>query len=418
MSYLNRLFSLCPENELVSYQLSFSSPATTGLIVLSSFEQRERSAEDILLELNSLLENVAELAFVKLSIDAGGPPPGEPVEVRVLGGKQQDRDEAVVLVTEWLNQQSGLSKVTNTEALQDPQLQIVPPQYEWLARYNLTVADLATTLRIAFEGETVTSTWLGDQEVEMRVLMDAEYRNIRRLSTTKIYTANGLQVPLSRLAKVERIDVPRQLQHYNGERQVIVTAQITDQELTPSMISQTLTQALEGKMPATVKLEIGGEAESTNETMSGFVVAFPAAIVGIYFVLAVMFGSLLQPMLVMTVIPFAIAASLMALFVHMQPLSLFALIGVLGMTGGVVVNNSLVLINRINELRTEGMTVFEAIVEASTSRLRPIVLTSMTTVVGLLPLAYGIGGTDVYMGGRCHSHWAMAYCFHCQWYLS
>ncbi|MGF1715281.1 efflux RND transporter permease subunit [Photobacterium chitinilyticum] len=385
-----------PENELVSYQLTFSSPATTGLIVLSSFEQRERSAEDILLELNTQLENVAELAFVKLSIDAGGPPPGEPVEVRVLGGKQQDRDEAVALVTEWLNQQSGLSKVTNTEALQDPQLQIVP-QYEWLARYNLTVADLATTLRIAFEGETVTSTWLGDQEVEMRVLMDAEYRNIRRLSTTKIYTANGSQVPLSRLAKVERIDVPRQIQHYNGERQVIVTAQIIDQELTPNMISQTLTQALEDIMPANVKLEIGGEAESTNETMSGFVVAFPAAIIGIYFVLAVMFGSLLQPMLVMTVIPFAIAASLMALFVHMQPLSLFALIGVLGMTG-VVVNNSLVLINRINELRAEGVVVLEAIIEASTSRLRPIVLTSMTTVAGLLPLAYGVGGTDVYMG--------------------
>ncbi|MGF1728783.1 efflux RND transporter permease subunit [Photobacterium kasasachensis] len=393
---LEQAIEALSENELVSYQLTYSSPATSGLIVLSSFEQRERSAEEILVELNQQLETVDELSFVKLSIDAGGPPPGEPVEVRVLGGNQSQREEAVVLVTDWLNQQSGLNKVTNSEALKDPQLQIVP-QYEWLARYNLTVSDLATTLRIAFEGETVTSTWLGDQEVDMRVLMDAEYRNIQRLSTTKIYTANGAQVPLSRLAKVERIDVPRQIQHYNGERQVIVTAQITDQALTPNMISQTLTQALEGKMPASVKLEIGGEAESTNETMSGFVVAFPAAIIGIYFVLAVMFGSLLQPMLVMAVIPFAIVSSLMALFVHMQPLSLFALIGVLGMTG-VVVNNSLVLINRINELREEGMAVLDAIVDASASRLRPIVLTSMTTVVGLLPLAYGIGGTDVYMG--------------------
>ncbi|OLQ75734.1 acriflavin resistance protein [Photobacterium proteolyticum] len=393
---LEQAIQALSDNELVSYQLTYSSPATSGLIVLSSFEQRERSAEEILVELNQQLETVDELSFVKLSIDAGGPPPGEPVEIRVLGGNQSEREEAVVQVTDWLNRQSGLNKVTNSEALKDPQLQIMP-QYEWLARYNLTVADLATTLRIAFEGETVTSTWLGDQEIEMRVLMDAQYRNIQRLSTTKVYTANGAQVPLSRLAKVEHIDVPRQIQHYNGERQVIVTSQITDQELTPTMISQTLTQALEGKIPASVKVEIGGEAENTNETMSGFVVAFPAAIIGIYFVLAVMFGSLLQPMLVMAVIPFAIAASLMALFVHMQPLSLFALIGVLGMTG-VVVNNSLVLINRINELRAEGKVVLEAIVDASTSRLRPIVLTSMTTVAGLLPLAYGVGGTDVYMG--------------------
>lgn len=131
--------------------------------------------------------------------------------------------------------------------------------------------------------------------------------------------------------------------------------------------------------------------------MSGFIVAFPSAMVAIYFVLAIMFNSLLQPLLVMAVIPFAVVASLMALVVHFQALSLFALIGVLGMTG-VVVNNALVLINRINELRADGNCGVDAVIEASVSRLRPILLTSLTTVVGLLPLAYGIGGTDVYMG--------------------
>jgi multidrug efflux pump subunit AcrB len=131
--------------------------------------------------------------------------------------------------------------------------------------------------------------------------------------------------------------------------------------------------------------------------MSGFMVVFPAAMVAIYFVLAVMFNSLLQPLLIMAVIPFAIMASLMALVVHMQPMSLFGLIGVLGMTG-VVVNNSLVLINRINELRIEGLDAIDAVMQAAVSRLRPIVMTSLTTVAGLLPLAYGLGGTDVFMG--------------------
>ena len=146
-----------------------------------------------------------------------------------------------------------------------------------------------------------------------------------------------------------------------------------------------------------MRLDIGGEAENTSDTMSGFFVVFPAAMVGIYFVLAIMFSSLLQPLLIMAVIPFAVVAALMALFVHMQPLSLFALIGVLGITG-VVVNNSLVLINRINELKAEGLQVIDAVIKAAASQLRPILLTSITTVVGLLPLAYGIGGTDVYMG--------------------
>lgn len=393
---LEKTITALPKNELNSYELTYSSPVSTGLIVLTNFESRERTADAIIKDLNNKLKNVKELSFVKLSVDAGGPPPGEPVEVRVMNGTPQEHNDAVLLITNWLNTQRGLDKVTHNEALKDPQLQIIP-QYEWLARYNLTVADLASTLRIAFEGDAVTSTWIGDQEIDLRVILKEDYRTIERLATTKIYTADGVQVPLSRLAKVEHIEAPRLIQHYNGDRDVTVTAQITDETISSVALSETMLTELQSQLPSQVSIEIGGEAESTNETMSGFVVAFPAAIVGIYFVLAIMFNSLLQPLLIMVVIPFAVIAALMALFVHMQPISLFALIGVLGMTG-VVVNNSLVLINRINELLSEGKDTLRAIMEASASRLRPILLTSLTTVVGLLPLAYGLGGTDVYMG--------------------
>jgi multidrug efflux pump subunit AcrB len=393
---LEKTITALPKDELKSYELTYSSPVSTGLIILTNFESRERTADAIIKDLNNKLENVKELSFVKLSVDAGGPPPGEPVEVRVMNGTQQERNDAVSLVTDWLNTQQGLNKVTHNEALKDPQLQVIP-QYEWLARYNLTVADLASTLRIAFEGDAVTSTWIGDQEIDLRVILNEDYRTIERLATTKIYTADGVQVPLSRLAKVEKIEAPRLIQHYNGDREVTVTAQITDETLSSVALSEIMLSELQSQLPSHIKIEVGGEAESTNETMSGFVIAFPAAIIGIYFVLAIMFNSLLQPLLIMVVIPFAVIAALMALFVHMQPISLFALIGVLGMTG-VVVNNSLVLINRINELLGEGKDTLHAIMEASTSRLRPILLTSLTTVVGLLPLAYGLGGTDVYMG--------------------
>ncbi|MGF1871020.1 efflux RND transporter permease subunit [Photobacterium indicum] len=393
---LEKTITALPKTELTSYELTYSSPVSTGLIVLTNFESRDRTADAIIKDLNNKLENVKELSFVKLSVDAGGPPPGEPVEVRVMNGTQQERNDAVSLVTGWLNTQQGLDKVTHNEALKDPQLQIIP-QYEWLARYNLTVADLASTLRIAFEGDTVTSTWLGDQEINLRVILNEDYRTIERLSTTKIYTSDGVKVPLSRLAKVANLEAPRLIQHYNGDREVTITAQITDETLSSVALSETMLTELQSQLPSQVTIEIGGEAENTNETMSGFVVAFPAAIIGIYFVLAIMFNSLLQPLLIMAVIPFAVIAALMALFVHMQPISLFALIGVLGMTG-VVVNNSLVLINRINELLCEGKDTLIAVMEASASRLRPILLTSLTTVVGLLPLAYGLGGTDVYMG--------------------
>ncbi|CAH0525871.1 efflux RND transporter permease subunit [Vibrio hippocampi] len=384
------------KSELVSYRMTYGSPASHGVLTLSNYEQRDRTANQIADHLNEKLQHAPTINFVKFTVDAGGPPPGEPIEIRVISNNETERNHAVNLVMAWMQQQSSLDKVTNNELLTDPQLQILP-QYEWLARYNLTVQDLATTLRIAFDGESVTSTWIGDQEVNLRVLLDQEYRNIERLKTTKITTPSGVKVPLNRLAKVQQVQAPRELLHYNGDRQVLVSAQIVDDAMSSGELSQRLSDALAPQVGKSVQLDIGGEAENTSDTMSGFVVAFPMAMVGIYFVLAIMFSSLLQPLLIMAVIPFAVVSALMALFVHMQPLSLFALIGVLGMTG-VVVNNSLVLINRINELRVEGLPVIDAVIGAAASRLRPILLTSITTVVGLLPLAYGIGGTDVYMG--------------------
>ncbi len=384
------------DNELVSYRMTYGSPVSNGLLTLTNFEQRDRTANQIADSLNEKLKDVPAINFVKFTVDAGGPPPGEPIEIRVISNNEAERNHAVGLVMAWMKEQPSLDKVTNNEQLTDPQLQILP-QYEWLARYNLTVQDLATTLRIAFDGESVTSTWIGDQEVNLRVLLDEEYRNLERLKTTKITTPSGIKVPLNRLAKVQEVQAPRELLHYNGDRQVLVSAQIVDEAISSGKLSQQLSEVLAQQVGTSVRLDIGGEAENTSDTMSGFFVAFPAAMVGIYFVLAIMFSSLLQPLLIMAVIPFAVVAALMALFVHMQPLSLFALIGVLGMTG-VVVNNSLVLINRINELKSEGLQVIDAVIKAAASRLRPILLTSITTVVGLLPLAYGIGGTDVYMG--------------------
>ncbi|MEZ8915590.1 efflux RND transporter permease subunit [Vibrio lentus] len=385
-----------PETELVSYELIYSSPVSQGIINLTNFDQRTRSAEQIITALNEELAALSDDMFIKFSIDAGGPPPGDPVEVRVLGGTESERNQTVGLVMAWLEDYQGVTSINHSEALKDPQLNIVP-QYHWLAKYNLTVSDLSNALRVGFDGNSVTSTWLGDQEVDIRVVLDEQFRDIEKLKTTKIYTTDGQQVPLSRLATVEQIEIPRLIKHYNGEREVTVSAALSDESISPVALSDELITELIGQYPSSVTISVGGEAESTNETMSGFMVVFPVAMVAIYFVLAVMFNSLLQPLLIMAVIPFAIMASLMALVVHMQPMSLFGLIGVLGMTG-VVVNNSLVLINRINELRIEGLDAIEAVTQAAVSRLRPIVMTSLTTVAGLLPLAYGLGGTDVFMG--------------------
>ncbi|WP_454441388.1 efflux RND transporter permease subunit [Vibrio bathopelagicus] len=393
---VEQAISALPDSEMLSYEMTYSTPVSTGLINLTNAEDRERTADVIADELSNKLSEITSVPFIKFTVDAGGAPPGEPVEVRVIGQNKESRDHAVQVIEAWLGQHSGLSNVTNNEELKDQQLEIVP-QYEWLARYGLTVDDLATTLRVAFDGEKVSTTWIGDEEVGLRVILTERYRNLEKLRNTKIYTADGTQVPLSRLAHVRYTQAERIILHFNGDRQVLVTAQVEGNALDPDEITDDLWEAVKGQISSDVMLDIGGEVEATEEALGGIVVAFPSAILGIYFVLAIMFGSLVQPLLVISVIPFALVASLMALFLHMQPISLFALIGALGMCG-VVVNNSLVLIVRINDLRDQGMEITQAVIQAAKTRLRPILLTSVTTVVGLLPLAYGIGGADVYMG--------------------
>ncbi|PSW22851.1 AcrB/AcrD/AcrF family protein [Photobacterium swingsii] len=391
-----------PQEELVSYEMTYASPVSTGRINFSAFEDRHRSLDSIVEQLNRDLSDSESLSLVKLTIDAGGPPPGEPVEIRVISNNHDAREQAAAQVMTWLAEypsrdgKASLINITTNETLKDPQLQI-KPQYEWLARYGLTVNDLATTLRVAFDGDQVSSTWLGDEEVDLRVIMAEKYRTADMLANTKIYTATGDQVPLSRLAKVESVMAPRKILHFNGDRQLLVTAQLADENLSPDDIAAELLSAMVDQLPAGVTINTGGEAEQTNETLGGLMVAFPAAMLGVYFVLAILFHSLVQPLLVMAVIPFAFVSALMALKLHFQPISLFAMIGILGMIG-VVVNNALVLINRANECVLQGMRPELAVLDAAVSRLRPILLTTLTTVVGLLPLAYGIGGTDVYMG--------------------
>ncbi|WP_298444178.1 efflux RND transporter permease subunit [uncultured Ferrimonas sp.] len=393
---LEQAIAALPSNELASYQLSYAAPISSGLIRLTSAQQRQRTAVAIAASLEQELADLPQLKQVKFVVDAGGPPPGEPVELRVISNDSNARQQAVAQITQWMAQQPPLYNINNSDAVLTPQLQILP-RYEWLARYQLTVADLATTLRIAFDGEQVSQTWINDQEITLRVLLSQPWRNAEQLTQLKLTNASGIEVPLTQLAHIKMIDAPRTLLHFNGVRQVLISAQVNSEDVEADELAEQMLLQLAPTLPPHVTLELGGEIENTNEALSGFFVAFPAAMLAIFFVMAILFESMLQPLLVMAVIPFAVGAALLALLLHLQPLSLFALIGVLGMTG-VVVNNALVLINQINQYRQQGQAAIDAITAAASSRLRPILLTSASTVIGLLPLAYGFGGTDVYMG--------------------
>jgi multidrug efflux pump subunit AcrB len=143
---------------------------------------------------------------------------------------------------------------------------------------------------------------------------------------------------------------------------------------------------------------IGGEAQEMEESLASLIRVFIIALIGIYLLLLLLFDSATQPLMVITIIPFGIAGIILAFALHGMPFSFVAMIGGIGLAG-VVVNDSLVLVSHINKKRQESpdTPIREIVCEGATDRLRAIIMTTVTTVAGLLPLAYGIGGMDVYM---------------------
>ncbi len=189
---------------------------------------------------------------------------------------------------------------------------------------------------------------------------------------------------------------PSNFYHYDNERTITVTANTDKEVTTPLIASSAVLGAIDiGADWPGMRIIAGGEAQETQKSMGSLIVAFAIAAVGIYLVLLVLFNSLTQPLVVMLAVPFGLIGVIFAFAVHNEAIGFLAMLGVIGLVG-IVVNDSLILVNLVNQMREENddVSAKTAIVDAARYRLRPILLTSVTTVAGLLPMAYGIGGSD------------------------
>ena len=263
------------------------------------------------------------------------------------------------------------------------------------------MADIAQNVRIAYDGEVVTSVRYGDEDVDFRVILQKEARKkLEYLNELSIPNQQGRLIALKEVAKFEIAPGPSDIHHFDRERTISVTADVLQAVITPIKVTNDLTEYfnLDRDYPG-MRFEIGGEVQETESSMQGLYIAFGMAAVAIYFLLVLLFNSVTQPIIVLLAIPFGLVGIIVAFILHAEPFGFLAMLGVIGMAG-VVVNDSLVLVNHLNELKKEKPLekVIQIVAQGTTNRLRAILMTTFTTVAGLLPLAYGIGGTDIYMG--------------------
>jgi len=404
------------DEELESYLLRVGGSAdiiavenehvATMTINLAPYSERMRNkmriADEIVEDLRQQAANIEGIEQITFSVDVGGPPTGSPIEIRLIGSDNKLRTRlADEIMTFLKNEVEGAKDVDRDDKPGKDEVTIVV-NYERLARYGLTVDDIAQNVRIAYDGQVVTSTRYGDEDVEFLVIIEKKFRQqLEFLRQLRIPNRQGELIALDEVASLEIGPGIAVYRHYGGERAITITGDVFQDKTTTVKVSNAVLERFEPILSIEypgIRLKVGGEAQETQETMTDLALSFGIAILGIYFLLILLFNSATQPFMVLLAIPFGICGVIIAFALHGEPLSFLAMTGIIGL-GGVVVNDSLVLVDHLNELKRRGEigNLAELVAFGTANRLRPIILTTFTTVSGLLPLAYGLGGESVNM---------------------
>jgi HAE1 family hydrophobic/amphiphilic exporter-1 len=326
-----------------------------------------------------------------------GPPLGKPVAVRLQGDDYAVSKGISLEIQEVLRGIPGVSNVEDNLREGPREIRLVFDA-ERAGRHGLSFEAIASTFRAANDG-LVASTFRTVEEeddFDIRVLPDLRYRrDVRSILEAVVRTPGGYLMKLSDVADVEFSRGYRSLAHFDGTRTVTVYADVDEDQATSVSVNQQLAARLadlELRYPE-VEVTYGGEFQATAEAFADIRTVFPLALLLVYMILAAQFRSYLQPLVVVTAIPFGLMGVVAGVGIMGYTISFGLLYATIGLTG-VVVNDSLVMVDFINRARASGMPLLEAVRQSGARRLRPILLTTLTTVMALMPMALGLAGVS------------------------
>lgn len=259
-----------------------------------------------------------------------------------------------------------------------------------LASLELRGADIADQLVTKIAGSVASKYNLQDRQVDILVRADESARNsVQAIRQLTINSEQSRSLPLSAVADITESIGPNEINRIDQSRVAIISASLAFGDLSEAaQKAENLVSDL--YLPFNIKATVAGQNEEMESSFSSLMMALALAIFLVYLVMASQFESLLNPFIILFSIPLAVLGSVLGLFVTGTNISVIVLIGVIMLTG-IVVNNAIVLVDRINQLRHSGVEKTAAIIEASSSRFRPIIMTSLTTILGLAPLAFSSG---------------------------
>ncbi|MDC7232790.1 MAG: efflux RND transporter permease subunit [Spirochaetales bacterium] len=362
-------------------------------------EGRERSIVAIMDELKSMTSDIPGADKVIFRRATNGPPTSSAISYRLFGNSYDDLTRVSSSVKEILSGYPELLNIQDNYNAGTTELKVLVDA-DAAARYGMSPLYIGQFLRASLDGVRAGSFFQNNKDVDIYIGISAEGElRAEDLSQLKIISPAGERVPLSSLTRLEQGDSLASIRRLDGKREITITADARDSSNIRDInaaVSEYYDANYSSRYPD-MRLSVGGEFSDLDDLLIQIARIFLLGIFLIYLILGAQFNSYSQPLLILLTVPFAFVGIVIYLFISGTPFSTTVLYSAVALAG-IAVNDSIVLISFINELRAEGKAVSEAVLEAAETRLRPIVLTSFTTIAGLLPTALGLGGQSVVWG--------------------
>ncbi len=365
-------------------------------IIVSLKEKRKRVTADIVQEVRKYFElqegrqmiqpaRISYVLFESAFKVSGGV--DAPVVIEIKGPKLEELKTLALQTQERISKIQGVYGLSNSIADPSPETKIIINK-DRASYYRLSVVSVEQAANIAIKGIIASKFKEEGREIDIRVQLMEKYRDeFKKLGLLMIHSPLDLEIPLGDFVNFERGKGPSEIKRVSQERTVEVYAKIYGREL-KEVVQEVQASIDRMNVPNQYSVKIAGESEEIQESFSSLQFAFILSILLVYMIMAAQFESLWQPFIIMFCVPLSLIGVSLALWLSHTPISVVVILGII-LLGGIVVNNGIILIDFINRLRDEGHPLRESVIAAGKIRLRPILITAFTTVIGLVPLMLG-----------------------------
>ncbi len=368
-------------------------------VFLTPEQKRDRNAEKIIQSIRPEVDKIQGFNKVYFDQVRPGPPVGRPVAVRVKGDNFEQINALAGEYMEALKKIPGVKDVKNDFEMGKDELRVNLDEV-LMGQAGLTYEEIATAVRIAFDGGVATTIKEGDEEIDVVVRFPPDIHKRKDfLDRLLISNSRGDLIPIKAIAKFDRQPSIAAIKHDDRKRMVTVSADVDESVTTSREVNAKIEKEFKDRLrnfPGII-VKYGGEEEDTQESLESLKKAFVLAVFLTFIIIAVTFKNLWEPFVILTTIPMGIVGVILPFYFTHEPLTFLAMLGVVGFAG-VVVDSAILIVDFINrEHRERGLSITESIISGSRLRLRAVFLTTVTTILGIIPAALGIGGADPFI---------------------